>query len=54
MKLKLGLLLCLILMIACHAPKANKCSSDKPGFISIQDNFTHECVEINTLLYVWC
>lgn len=48
--LYVGLLLCLTLMLACHAPKASKCASDKPGFILVQDNFTGECVEINTAL----
>lgn len=50
MKLKLGLLLCLTLITACHVPETNKCVSDKPGFISVEDDFTHECVEINTAL----
>lgn len=50
MKLILGLLLCLTLMTACHVPEASKCASDKPGIISVQDNFTKECIEINTAL----
>lgn len=50
MKFVLGLLLCLTLMTACHAPEASKCASGKPGFIAVEDNFTHKCIEINTAL----
>lgn len=50
MKLRLGLLLSLTLTVACYAPEVSKCASDKPGFISVQDNFTGVCVEINTAL----
>ncbi|MEE9356526.1 MAG: hypothetical protein V3U75_13125 [Methylococcaceae bacterium] len=45
MKLFLALLLSLALT-ACNAPMASKCQSNEPGVISVEDNFTGQCVEI--------
>lgn len=46
MKLYLTLLLCLT-MVACSSPESSKCQSTAPGIISVEDNFTGQCIEIN-------